>query len=151
MSTSQLDIADLSSAQRSLLELRLKKRRANIRLGEIQRQPRNGHHAFCSFAQERLWFLDQFEPENPSYNITTALEFSGLLNVDMLQAALAEVVRRHESLRTIFIEEKGQAVQVLSTEVNLSLPVIDLGRGGMTLARLKRRCWRQRRRAGRSI
>ncbi|HWM86935.1 MAG TPA: condensation domain-containing protein, partial [Kofleriaceae bacterium] len=65
-----------------------------------------------SFAQERLWFLAQMDPGSPLYNIPLALRLAGPLDVKSLERALAEVVRRHEVLRTRFEDEAGEARQV---------------------------------------
>ncbi|HWS86561.1 MAG TPA: amino acid adenylation domain-containing protein [Pyrinomonadaceae bacterium] len=66
-----------------------------------------------SFAQQRMWFLDQLEPGNALYNIPLALRLTGSLDVEALRRSLAEVVRRHEVLRTRFLEQEGEAVQVV--------------------------------------
>ncbi|HEY0022714.1 MAG TPA: amino acid adenylation domain-containing protein [Longimicrobium sp.] len=79
-----------------------------------------------SFAQERLWFLDRLEGGSASYNIATAVRVNGALNTDALERALAEIVRRHESLRTVFAEVDGGAVQVIAPFVGFVLPVEDL-------------------------
>jgi amino acid adenylation domain-containing protein len=79
-----------------------------------------------SFAQERLWFIDQFEPGRATYNVPTALRAVGTLDVGLLAAALSEVVRRHESLRTTFAVVSGQAVQVIAPARAVPLPVVDL-------------------------
>jgi len=79
-----------------------------------------------SFAQERLWFLDQLEPNNTAYNIPNALRFTGRLNITALEQSINEIVRRHEVLRTTFQVVDGQPVQVVSPSLNLKLPVVDL-------------------------
>ena len=55
-----------------------------------------------SYAQQRLWFLDQLEPNSPFYNISLALHLAGNLQVDVLKQSLQEIIQRHESLRTNF-------------------------------------------------
>ncbi|HYP53191.1 MAG TPA: amino acid adenylation domain-containing protein, partial [Pyrinomonadaceae bacterium] len=81
-----------------------------------------------SYAQQRLWFLDQLEPESPFYNVPAAVRMEGRLNVAALEQALNEVVRRHESLRTSFAEVEGRPVQVIADGLTLSLTVVDLSR-----------------------
>ncbi|AUX21618.1 hypothetical protein SOCEGT47_021040 [Sorangium cellulosum] len=72
--------------------------------------PRAGD-APLSFAQQRLWFLDQLEPENATYNVPAALRLRGPLDVPALARAITWVVRRHEVLRTTFQAVDGRAVQ----------------------------------------
>ena len=78
-----------------------------------------------SFAQRRLWFVHQLEPESPSYNVTTALQLSGKLDVPALARSLATLVARHEALRTTFRLAEGEPVQVVAPELPLELPVTD--------------------------
>ena len=80
----------------------------------------------ASFAQQRLWFLDQLEPDNPIYNIPQMTHLRGPLNVDALQRALTEIVRRHEALRTTFVATDGQPLQIINPEKQIPLPVTDL-------------------------
>ncbi|HEX2079501.1 MAG TPA: condensation domain-containing protein, partial [Longimicrobium sp.] len=79
-----------------------------------------------SFAQERLWFLDRLEGGSAPYNIPAALRLTGALDVDALERSLGEIVRRHESLRTVFREADGGAVQVIAPFAGFALPVEDL-------------------------
>ncbi len=79
-----------------------------------------------SFAQQRLWFIDQLEPGSPLYNVPIALRVSGELSVSGLERALGEVVRRHEVLRTVFLSEEGRARQVILLPERLSIFQIDL-------------------------
>ncbi|MDF5714836.1 MAG: amino acid adenylation domain-containing protein [Rhizonema sp. NSF051] len=80
-----------------------------------------------SFAQQRLWFLDQLEPGNPFYNISRAVILKGSLNVTALEQSLNEIVRRHEVLRTNFRDVDGYPVQEIASALNITLPIIDLG------------------------
>jgi len=79
-----------------------------------------------SFAQQRLWFLDRLEPGNPFYNQPTALRLTGELKIDILEQSLREIIRRHEILRTTFTTVATQTVQVIESEVNFQLLVIDI-------------------------
>jgi hypothetical protein len=79
-----------------------------------------------SFAQQRLWFLDQFEPNNPLYNIPRTLRMTGALNIDALERSLNEIVQRHESQRTAFTTVNGQPVQVIESSLAIPLPLEDL-------------------------
>ena len=79
-----------------------------------------------SYAQQRLWFLDQLEPGNHFYNIAAAVRLEGLLKVDALEASLNEVLKRHEVLRSCFRTVAGEPVQVVLPLEQLMLPVIDL-------------------------
>ncbi len=79
-----------------------------------------------SFAQQRLWFIDQLEPGGVGYNLPTAMRLKGELKVEALERTVTEIVRRHESLRTSFAVNEGEPVQVISPVGPVSLPVIDL-------------------------
>jgi amino acid adenylation domain-containing protein len=79
-----------------------------------------------SFAQQRLWFLDQLAPNNPFYNMPAAIRLQGKLEHRVLERSFNEIVRRHAALRTTFRSLDGKAVQVIAPEVKITLPVIDL-------------------------
>ncbi|MBD2245043.1 non-ribosomal peptide synthetase [Nostoc sp. FACHB-888] len=79
-----------------------------------------------SFAQQRLWFLNQFDPNDPSYNLSFALRLVGTLNIAALKQSLNEIVQRHEVLRTTFTVIEQQPVQVIAPSLTLQLPVINL-------------------------
>ncbi|MFO0762765.1 MAG: amino acid adenylation domain-containing protein [Byssovorax sp.] len=79
-----------------------------------------------SSAQERLWFLHQLDPDDPSYNITGALRLSGPLDTGALAQALGAVVARHEVLRTTFATDDGRPVQIIHAPAPVELPVRDL-------------------------
>ena len=79
-----------------------------------------------SFAQQRLWFLDQMDPGNPYYNMAAALHLRGNLNVSALERAIGEIIRRHEVLQTSYILHEAQPAQVRITPDRLTLPVVDL-------------------------
>ena len=79
-----------------------------------------------SFAQQRLWFIDQLVPENYFYNVPTALRLKGSLNLLALEQTLNKIVSRHESLRTAFKIVDNQPVQVIYPSLNIPLTVVEL-------------------------
>ncbi len=97
-----------------------------------EERPRIGRIAWqgapaLSFAQQRLWFLDQLSPQSASYHICGALRLQGPLQPEVLRRALEEVVRRHEALRTTFPTVAGKPTQVIHPAGALELPVVELG------------------------
>ena len=107
---------------------------------EIERQLRAGQTSLAipivpvqregklalSFAQQRLWFLDQLEPGNPVYNIPGSVRLSGSLDLSALNQSLNEIIKRHEALRTSFAMLDGQPVQVIEPVLELAIEVRDL-------------------------
>jgi amino acid adenylation domain-containing protein len=79
-----------------------------------------------SFAQQRLWFLDQLEPNSALYNVSRTLRLQGLLHVQALHRTLDAIVARHEALRTSFVAPNGSPVQHIAERRTVALPVIDL-------------------------
>ncbi|HEV2844442.1 MAG TPA: amino acid adenylation domain-containing protein, partial [Thermoanaerobaculia bacterium] len=94
-------------------------------LAPLRPMPREGALPL-SFAQERLWFLDRLEGGGPVYNVFTAVRLAGRLDAERLRGAFRELVRRHESLRTRFIESGGSPAQVIEPVLDSDLPVADL-------------------------
>ncbi len=79
-----------------------------------------------SFAQERLWFLDQLMPASPAFNVPIAVRLSTPIDLSALQRSLKEIARRHEVFRTTFITVEGKPEPVISAELDLQLAVVDL-------------------------
>ena len=91
----------------------------------IARTARNGHLPI-SFSQERLWFLEQLEPDRALHNIPFAIRLEGKLDARALEHSLADIVRRHEPLRTVFKNENGRPLAVIEPADSFALPVTDL-------------------------
>jgi amino acid adenylation domain-containing protein len=87
---------------------------------------RDEHLPPLSFAQQRLWFIDQLFPQSAAYNLPTALRLEGALDIASLKRSFNEIIRRHETLRTTFSEVNGQAVQVIAQELSLDIQLTDL-------------------------
>jgi amino acid adenylation domain-containing protein len=79
-----------------------------------------------SFAQQRLWFVSQLDPETPAYNLDTIIRLTGELNIAAIERSLNEIVTRHEILRTTFPVVDDQPVQVIAQSANLKLSLVDL-------------------------
>src|ERR687890_2633295 len=86
----------------------------------------NTKYSFPSFAQQRLWLLQQLEPEDTSYNIHRAIRVEGILDVEALRKALGAIVARQEGLRTTFAVVDGSPLQVIAPAFDVPLPVEDL-------------------------
>ena len=116
----------LSAAKRVLLEKWLRGEFEEISNSHILR-PRSEQNLFpLSFAQERLWFLDQLEPGNPAYNRPLALRLTGSLDVKALRRALCEILQRHEVLRATFPALEGRPIQIIAQARSQHLLVLDL-------------------------
>ena len=122
-------LASLSPEQRELLLKKLQKKKSNQaqpKLGAIKPYERSSNRLPMSYAQQRLWFLDQFQSGSASYNISAALKLKGNLDVEAVRLAFEEIVNRHESLRTTFVTEDGQGKQVINEPQRWELPTISL-------------------------
>jgi amino acid adenylation domain-containing protein len=80
----------------------------------------------ASFAQQRLWFLHQLEPESSAYNMSAAVRITGRLEADAMERSFAELVRRHETLRTGFVTVEERPMQVVALAASFRLERVDL-------------------------
>ena len=122
-------IAALPAEKRALLERRLLEAASSGRqTGKNLTIPRRDPREPCplSFAQQRLWFLHQLEPDSPAYNISQALRLTGHLDVEVLRRAFDAIVERHEALRTTFVIQEATPFQVIAGPRSVYLPVIDV-------------------------
>ena len=130
MSGSKTRTFQLSVKKRAVLESLLRKEGVvSPTAGRITRRTAAGP-AVLSFSQQRVWFIDQFEPGNSVYNIHAALDLKGHLSVPALEGTLNEILRRHESLRTRFVVIDDEPVQIIDGLHWRKLEVIEL-QGGM--------------------
>ncbi|HEX8353468.1 MAG TPA: condensation domain-containing protein, partial [Pyrinomonadaceae bacterium] len=117
----------LSPAKRMLLLKSMREGGARAEgVAPIARRARGGA-APLSFAQQRLWFLNEFAPGGAAYNLHAAVRLTGRLRVDVLERTLTEIVRRHESLRTTFAVEGESPAQVVAPAAPVRLELVDLG------------------------
>jgi amino acid adenylation domain-containing protein/non-ribosomal peptide synthase protein (TIGR01720 family) len=117
--------AELAERKAEILAFINNANNSNYSPAIIQALPRSENLAL-SFAQQRLWFIGQFESGSSLYNLPTALRVKGELNVPILCQTLNEIVQRHESLRTSFVSVENQPVQVITPSLNITLPIVDL-------------------------
>ncbi len=80
----------------------------------------------ASLGQRRFWLLDKLEPGNPALNVAVRWRIEGDLSANLIEKAFAQIVERHETLRTSFIEIDGEPFQVVQPDVSLRVPCIDL-------------------------
>jgi amino acid adenylation domain-containing protein len=117
---------ELSAAKQMLLEKRLQGALRSTAREPMITRATHGDRAPLSFAQQRLWFLEQLSPGSAVYNIAEALRLHGTLDTSALERSLQEIVRRHEALRTNFVAVDGQPVQVIKPAVEFGVKTIDL-------------------------
>ncbi len=113
MSDLQKKLASLSPEKRKLLEKKLKEK-----AGKINTFP-------LSFAQQRLWFLNQFESDQAIYNLPSALKLIGKMDFEALKKSIHTIVKRHESLRTVFTIIRDEPVQVILKKTEIDIPFLD--------------------------
>jgi amino acid adenylation domain-containing protein len=117
-------IAALAQEVTALSEARVCAAQADTPVTRADRKA--GEGVALSFAQQRLWFLDQLNTGSSFYNIPVVLRLIGKLDADALELSLNDVIARHESLRTKFESVGGQPVQLIESPATLSLPLIDV-------------------------
>ena len=124
-------LGSLSPAKRALLD-KIKAAKAQASAAETQRNeaiPKRNDPtspAPLSFAQQRLWFLAQLDGLDATYNMPSAIELLGPLNIEILKNVFDEICRRHEALRTNFVAIDGQAFQIIRDSRHTELAVINL-------------------------
>jgi amino acid adenylation domain-containing protein len=116
-------VANLSPDQRDLLVLLLSKKKKEADSGtEVMTQSRETDAFPLSFSQQRLWFLNQLQPDNAAYNMAGGVRLSGRLDIHALERALVKIISRHEALRTTFKQIDSEPVQVIGPKQTVSLP-----------------------------
>ena len=119
-------IAALSDDQRRLLAHRLSKRARPAAMHGIARRDSSLVQFPLSFAQQRLWFLNELEPLNAAFNVIDINRVSGAFDVSVLEKCLNEIVRRHEILRTTFTVVDGEPFQRVLPSAAVRVDVEDL-------------------------
>src|SRR4051812_38520923 len=116
----------LTEARRDLIQKRLRNAlAAPVQSSSIPHRPEQST-PLLSFAQQRLWFIDQIEPGSPAYHVAAVLRLTGPLDVDSLQNSFTQIIHRHEILRTRFPAVDGMPVQFVEPARKFDLPLIDL-------------------------
>ncbi|HWM94188.1 MAG TPA: amino acid adenylation domain-containing protein [Thermoanaerobaculia bacterium] len=122
-------LAELPLEQRALLFKQLQARKKSDSTPQappLVRQPRTGDSFPLSFAQQRLYFLNQYEPDSPEYNIPYGFLMHGPLHADVLRQAFDGVLARHETLRTTFKIIDGTPMQIVAENGAVGMPLVDL-------------------------
>ena len=123
-------LSKLSPAQREALLKKLQQKKSqkapSISALPITVQDRDGQDFALSFAQQRLWFLEQLNPGQATYNIAAALRLSGPLKIELLNQTFKRIIQRHESLRTVFIPTSEGAQQRVLDSIDWNMDSADL-------------------------
>ena len=118
--------AGLSEAKRALLMKRLRGQAVKQEVGERIELTKHSGPQPLSYTQRRVWFLQQLFPKNRAYNMSEVWRIRGSLDIKALQLALNQVVKRHSSLRTSFVEIEGKPMQIVSDTSEIQIAVNDL-------------------------
>jgi len=120
------DIKNLTPEQKRDLLAKLMQRKAEKQASaESIRQSASEQSAPLSFAQERLWFIDQLQPEEAVYTIPAVIRLTGALKVDILQRCLNEIVSRHEILRSHITTRNDEPIQAILPQLEIKLEITD--------------------------
>jgi natural product biosynthesis luciferase-like monooxygenase protein len=119
-------LGELTEEKKALLEAMMKAEGIDDIQFPIKARSNDEHKNILSSAQERLWFLNQLQPENSSDNIPFAFRIKGTLKIDSLQNAFNEIIKRHEILRTTFGSLEGKPVQNISKNYQLEISLYEI-------------------------
>ncbi|MEM8531243.1 MAG: condensation domain-containing protein, partial [Chloroflexota bacterium] len=127
MTATDRRLSELSKKKQELLKILLeeKKKQQSANQHTIPLRPQN-ESVPLSFVQQRLWFLCKLDPANVAYNVPAGVRLIGHIDIAMLEQSVNEVIRRHESLRTTFIEIDGQPIQNILPHLTITLECDDL-------------------------
>ncbi|MDZ7963729.1 MAG: amino acid adenylation domain-containing protein [Nostoc sp. DedSLP03] len=114
----------VAQLDQTIAQLRTEEQSLNLPL--IERIAPDTEKIPLSFAQERLWFLDQLEPDSAAYNMPAAVRIEGKLQPTSFQRSISEIIRRHEVLRTNFVKQDGEAIQIIHPATDWKMTTIDL-------------------------
>jgi len=117
--------SDHSKEKKELLALLFEEEGLNLDKSPVITPRENGEVAPLSFAQQRLWFLNQLGTSS-AYNLPLAIRLKGLPNIKALEESLNEIIQRHEALRTTFKTAGGRPVQIIAENISFKMPLIDL-------------------------
>jgi amino acid adenylation domain-containing protein len=118
---------NISPSRQLLLDLIIEERKKQRRDLQNAAKKSGEDNIFpLSFAQQRLWFINQLEPNNTSYILNFPIYLNGSLHVAVLERSLQEIVRRHESLRTVFVSNNGHPMQTVIPTLTIPLATVDL-------------------------
>lgn len=126
MSELSQPIGDISPEAQELFQMLLQQQGIDTQLSPTITKRTITSPCQLSFAQQRLWFLQQLNPQNAVYNMPAAIRIQGKLNIPALSQTFQAIGQRHEILRTAFVTIDGQPVQVITPTSSLSLSVVDL-------------------------
>ncbi len=119
-------IAALPPEKRAVFERQLKEQKLKQKKPTIQPN-QSKENLELSYAQKRLWFLSQLDPDNPTYNIAIAWKIQGQLDINIFRQVFLEIIKRHQTLRTTFaISKYGEPEVKINDVIELDLPIIDL-------------------------